>query len=334
MKIKLKMILLVLLVIFLVVAGYFFVGVAPHPKGGVVFGVNFSPKHAQNLKLDWRENYLALLDDLNVKNLKIIVHWDWVEGERDKFYFDDLDWMKTEAEKRGAKIILVIGMKTGRWPECHVPEWASLLTKAEQQERVLKLVREIILRYNNSETVWAWQVENEPFFPFGECPWSDFNFVEEEIALVRSLDSQKRPVLFTDSGEGSFWIKAAKLGDMVGITMYRRAWFSQLERYVDYPLPPVFYWRKANIIKKIFNKKVMVTELQAEPWGPKLLYDVSVEEQEKTMNLEKFRENIDFAKRTGLSDFYLWGSEWWYWMKTKQGKPEIWQEAQGLFKQQ
>ena len=32
-----------------------------------------------------------------------------------------------------------------------------------------------------------------------------------------------------------------------------------------------------------------------------------------------------------LKEFYLWGAEWWYWMKEKQNKPEIWDEAKKLF---
>ncbi len=71
--------------------------------------------------------------------------------------------------------------------------------------------------------------------------------------------------------------------------------------------------------------------MQAEPWGPTLLYDSPLEEQEKTMNLEQFRENIEFAKKTGFKEFYLWGAEWWHWMKEKQNKSEIWNEARKLF---
>ena len=62
-----------------------------------------------------------------------------------------------------------------------------------------------------------------------------------------------------------------------------------------------------------------------------LLYDSPLEEQKKTMNLEQFRYNVDFAERTGLDEFYFWGGEWWYWMKNRQGQPQIWQEAKKLF---
>lgn len=324
------MILTILLIVFLIIFFYLFVGRPPESQE-ITFGVNFSQKHAQNLGLEWKENYLALLDDLEVKDIKLISHWDLIESEKDKFNFDDLDWQIEEAGKKEARVILVIGIKTGRWPECHIPEWAKALNKEEQQERILNLLQKIVLRYHNSKVIWAWQVENEPFFPFGECPWTDENFVKEEIDLVRALDNQKKPIIFSDSGEGSFWITAAKLGDIIGITMYKKAWFKQLKMYIYYPLPPVFYWRKANLIKKIFNKKVIVVELQAEPWGPKLLYDVSLKEQEKTMNLDRFKYNVNFAKESGFNEFYLWGAEWWYWLKTKQNLPAIWSEAKGLF---
>lgn len=329
-----KKIMIILLIIFLPVALFvlylFFIGVQPAEK--IAWGVNFSQKHAKDLGLDWKENYLALLDDLGSKNLKVAAHWDLIEPEKDKFYFDDLDWQINEAEKKGAKLLLVVGMKTPRWPECHIPGWAADLSKEKQQEEILDLIKNIVLRYRESSSIDMWQVENEPFFFFfGDCPRVDKEFLRKEIELVKSLDPQKRKVLISDSGEGSFWVMAARFGDIVGTTMYENVWVRQLGIYFRYPLTPNFYGNKAKIIKNFFDKEVICVELQAEPWGPKLLYDTSLEEQEKTMNLEQFRKNIEFARKTGLKEFYLWGGEWWYWMKEIQGRPEIWEEAKKLF---
>lgn len=323
-------ILLVLLFLLLIFLGYLFIGTAPEAKT-ITWGVNFSQKHTKNLGLDWKKTYLALLDDLKVKNIKVAAHWDLLEPEDGKFYFEDLDWQIEEAEKRGAKILLVIGMKTTRWPECHIPEWAANLEKSQQQEEILRMLEAVVLRYRDSPVIWAWHVENEPFFPFGVCPWVDKGFVRKEVELVKSLDFLRRPVVMTDSGEGSFWIQSAQLGDIVGTTMYEKVWFRQMGVYIRYPIPPVFYWRKAQIIDKLFGKKVICVELQAEPFGPQLLYDAPLNEQEKTMNLEQFKKNIEFAKKTGFDTFYLWGTEWWFWMKEKQNRPEIWNEAQKLF---
>ncbi len=334
LKRVLKRVLLLILIIFialsLIFVSYLFIGKVD-PVKEITWGVNFSQKHAQNLGLNWQRTYLALLDDLNVKNFKLVIHWDLIEPEKDKYYFDDLDWQMVQAENRGVKLLLVIGMKSGRWPECHLPDWVKNLKKEEQQKEILEMLEKVVLRYRDSKAIKYWQVENEPFFPFGECPWADKKFLKKEIVLVKSLDIYNRPIVISDSGEGSFWIHTAQLGDIVGITMYKKVWFSQFGFYIHYPFPPAFYWKKAQIIKKIFGKKIICVELQAEPWGPILLYDLPLEEQKKTMNLEQFKYNIEFAKKTGLDTFYLWGAEWWFWLKEKQQKPEIWEEAKKVF---
>jgi len=330
MKSKIKMILLIFLALFLISAGYLFLGFS-FPAKEIKWGVNFSQKHTELLGLDWKETYSALIDDLGVKDIKLAAHWDLIEKEEGIYNFEDLDWQIKTAGDKGTKIFLVIGMKTPRWPECHIPGWAKGFNKEKQQEKILNLIEKIVLRYEDSKTISMWQVENEPFFPFGDCPWTDKDFLKKEIAKVKSLDRQNRKVLISDSGEGSFWFSAASFGDIVGTTMYRKVWIHQLGIYLNYPFPPIFYSRKAQIIKNIFKKEVICVELQAEPWGPKLLYDSPLEEQEKTMNLTQFKKNIEFAKKTGMDEFYLWGAEWWYWMKVKQNNSEIWQEAEKLF---
>lgn len=325
---------LIFALIFILLLGTFlFVG-SPPPAKEIKWGVNFSQKHAENLGLDWKKSYLALFDDLNAKYIKLATYWDLIEPREGEYNFEDLDWQIEKAEEKGANILLVIGMKTPRWPECHIPEWAKSLDKEKQQEKILKLIEKITLKYRERISLNSWQVENEPFFPFGDCPWVDKEFLKKEITLVKSLDVQNRPIVISDSGEGSFWFQAARHGDIVGITMYKKVWFHQLGIYFTYPFTPTFYWRKAEIIRNLFNKEIICVELQAEPWGPVLLYDSPISEQEKTMNLEQFQKNIEFAQKTGLKEFYLWGAEWMYYLKEKHNQPAIWEEAKKLFHQQ
>ena len=108
-----------ILILFLLIVSFFFIGNSPRPEK-ITWGINFSQKHAENLGLNWKETYLALLDDLKVKNIKLITHWDLIEPNKDDYRFEDLDWQIKKAEDYNAKILLVIGMKTGRWPECHI----------------------------------------------------------------------------------------------------------------------------------------------------------------------------------------------------------------------
>ncbi|MCX6720762.1 MAG: hypothetical protein NTW11_03070 [Candidatus Staskawiczbacteria bacterium] len=329
----------VILALLAIVFCYFFVGKAKVPQN-ITWGVDFSQMQAQALGLDWKDTYSAIIDDLGVKNIKIHTQWDWVEGKHGEFYFNDIDWQLAQAKGPkgypGVNIIYVVGMKSGRWPECHIPKWADGLAEQQQKDAVLNYIKTVVQRYKDNPAIINWQVENEPLFKFGECPswyYTDKDFLKEEVALVKSLDPSRK-VIVSDSGEGSMWFGVAKIGDIVGTTMYREAWAhisNSLGFYFHYLFSPVYYSRKALLIKEIFGKNVICIELQAEPWTPRPFYDVPLAEQSKTMNLEIFKENIEYAKNTGLDTFYFWGTEWWYWMKEKQNQPQIWQEAQKLF---
>jgi hypothetical protein len=87
---------------------------------------------------------------------------------------------------------------------------------------------------------------------------------------------------------------------------------------------------------KTFAKqdKVVVIELQAEPWISGYTTECPLEEQFKSMNKEKLADNIVFAKKVGFPEVYLWGVEWWYWLKVEKAHPELWDTARELFKNQ
>jgi len=327
--------LLIIIATLAVVFCYFFAGKAPVSQN-ITWGVDFSQMQAESLKLNWKEAYLSIIDDLGAKNIKLHTQWDWVEGKQDKYYFNDIDWQLAEAKNNGVKIIYVLGLKSGRWPECHIPAWASSLAKDQQQEKLLKYIKTVVLRYKDNPAIINWQVENEPLFKFGTCPdwyYDGGKFLAQEVALVKFLDPS-RPVIISDSGEQSNWFGAAKIADIVGITMYREVWAHVADGwgfYLKSFLSPVTYWRKALLIQKLFNKSVICIELQAEPWASKPFYDVPLLEQAKTMNPEIFGKNVEYAKETGLDKVYMWGVEWWYWMKTTQNQSQIWDSAKALF---
>lgn len=321
----LRRVLISLCIIFALFFVFFFIGL-PHKTQSVVWGVNFSQKHSSLLGLDWKKNYLAIVDELKPQRLKLIAHWDIIEPKKEQFSFEDLDWQLEEAGKRGIKVLLVVGMKTPRWPECHIPAWAAMRSKKEQERYILKMLETVVGRYKNSTVIWGWQVENEPFLSFGDCPWQDNDFLKEEIALLR-LHDPDRPVVLSGSGEWSSWIREARLADVVATTLYRKVWIPEIGRYVSYPFPPTLYARKKFLIEKFFHTRVIIGELQAEPWGRILLYDLPLTEQIRTMDENQFRGALTFARKTNFDEIYLWGAEWWYWMKEKQGNDFFWDEA-------
>ncbi len=325
-KFLIKFILSLIIVAF----AFMFLGMERENKN-IIWGMNFSQKYASQLSSDYRKTYLALLDDMGVKNIRVAMHWDLIEKQQGVYDFSDLDWQITQASQRGVKIIPVIGMKTTRWPECHIPQWAGDIGKERQQEAIKALLEKIVLRYKDNESIEYWQIENEPFFSFGQCPWQDEGFLRKEIELTRSLD-KKRGIILTDSGEGSLWFKTAQLADVVAVTTYRNAWFSEYKKYIEYPFPPTFYNRKMLLIKALFGKDVFCGEFQAEPWGPAPTYELPYEEQLKSMDLNRFKDNISYAKKTDYKRIYLWGGEWMFWAKEKGHDSMIWEEAKKLFK--
>lgn len=149
---------------------------------------------------------------------------------------------------------------------------------------------------------------------------------------MRKLD-YLRPIILTDSGEFGLWFRTYKRADIFGTTMYRvvQSRFLPIGNF-KYPLGPDFFKIKDAIMENLFGKKEIINiELQAEPWLKKRPPDISIEEQLKAFSLDQFKENIEYARQVGFEKNYLWGAEWWYWMKQKQGHREFWEEAKKLF---
>lgn len=332
-----KKIFFVYILVLIVLVGLFLLQHWPdfHQYPRPIFGISFSRLKAEELGLDWREAYLKILDDLKVKKIRLAVYWHDLEPSPKRYFFDDLDWQLKEAEKRGVKLILAIGQRVPGWPECHFPDWARNLNQLERERNVLVLLKKIVERYKNQSIIEAWQVENEPLFKgFGLCPQPNKIFLEQEVKLVRTIDPY-RPIIVSDSGELSDWLGVAKQADILGITIYRTVWSQYLKRYFNYFLPPAFYQLKAFLVKKIGGvEKVIVVEFQAEPWSPKgPLIGIPLEEQFKSMSFDRWQENLIYAQRTGFSEIYLWGAEWWLWLKEKMADGRFWQAAKNLFNQ-
>lgn len=293
-------------------------------------GMTFSSKYAASIGLDWKANYIAMLDDLQIKKIRIPVYWDLVEPKEGEFDFSDVDWQLDEASKRGAEIVLAVGQKTPRWPECNVPAWA-MQSDAIRKENILKYISVTMQRYKNNPVVKYWQIENEPFLTFGICPAPDGNLLDSEIAVARKIDNS-RPIIVTDSGELSLWVQAARRADIFGTTMYRTIWKKGIG-YYQYPIGPRFFQFKQVLIKLFAHQdNAIVIELQAEPWINGSTTDNTLEEQFKSMNPAQLRANVDYAEKVGFPDIYLWGVEWWYWLKETQGHPELWDTAKELYK--
>jgi hypothetical protein len=301
------------------------------PSGNIKYGVTFSPLASKALRQNWQDVYTQILDDLNVKILRIPSYWTDVEPESGKYDFSEVDFMVGEAGKRGAKVVLSVGMRQPRWPECHIPDWAKKLTKDKFQDKTKQLIEKTINRYKDNPAVESFQVENEPLFPIWAvyCNNPDPAFFKSEAVLARSLTDKK--IMTSASGEWDVWIPQMQVTDVLGISLYRRV-HNKYTGYFYYPLIPGFYSLKSNFSRWFApgNQKTIITELQAEPWfGDYNPLEMTTKEQRELFTMQMFKDNVGFAERTSFDEIYLWGVEWWYLMKQK-GDSEYWEYAKQL----
>lgn len=292
------------------------------------WGLTFSQKASRGYDVNWQENYKAVLAELKPSVIRLGVYWDDAERKRGEYDFSETDWLMDESKHFNTKIVLSVGMKVPRWPECHIPEWTKGLTTTEREEALLTYMRAVIERYRSHPALSVWQIENEPYLAFGECPARGESFLENEIALVKELDSG-RQILTTDGGEFGRWYKAAAQGDIFGTTMYRRTYAKFIGPIVgptEYPLTPSFFRFKEKIVRWVngeWEKPFIVVELQAEPWTDKPIKELTEADLQEHFSPDYFRETLAYAMETGFSEYYLWGTEWWYWKKL-QGDSRYW----------
>lgn len=305
----------------------------PTPKE-ITYGMSFNTMYAREIGLDWKETYDAIIDDLGVRDLRLAAHWPMVEPQPDVYNFSELDYQIEKAKSVGARVILAVGRRLPRWPECHIPNWAKDLEIAERQEVQLKYITEVINRYKDNPAIVMWQLENEPFlkvFAFEHCGELDVDFLTKEKNLIKELDSS-RQILVTDSGNLGTWAGAYSQGDAFGTSVYVHFWNADLGQFRTL-LPPWVYVAKENLMANIYGKKpTMLIELSAEPWLLEPIIKVPVEVQFTRMNLEKFEDILHYAEETKFDKQYLWGAEWWYWLKLNN-YPEMWERGKKLFPQ-
>ena len=298
----------------------------------ITYGISYNLPYVLELGLNPDVVFDAFVNDLKVRDFRLSTHWTLIEPIQNQF---DFTWMDTDirkVEKVNGHIILGVGRRLPRWPECHVPDWAKSLTWEEQKRELREYITAVVLRYKDSSAVTHWQVENEPYlslFAYDFCGNLDEAFLEEEIALVKSLDPT-RPVLVTDSGNLGTWNQAYRQGDAFGTSVYVYFWNPELGQFKSI-LPPWFYRVKENIMALLHGgKETFLIELSLEPWLLEPVTAVDIETQYSRMNIEKFNEIIAYAENTRYEKQYLWGGEWWYWL-SKNGHPEMWERGKELY---
>lgn len=321
----------IILIAAIIILGVIFILSRREIPSVITYGASFSKLHSNELNLDWKETYLAILDDLKVKHLRLSAHWTMIESSKGEYNFSEIDYQINEAEKRGADVILSVGLRLPGWPECHTPDWAINYDKNSKNQKILEYITKVVERYKNAPNLRYWQVENESFLRFATqyCEPIDETFLQSEIDLVRKLDPNHK-ILVTDSGELGKWYKARQYGDVFGTSVYLYVW-DNIFGPLRYPITPGFFRFKQNIIDLVSGpKQTILIELAAEPWLTRPIIKAPILLQLERMGIDKFNEIIEFNRKSAFSEQYLWGAEWWYYMKNN-GHSEFWERAKKLY---
>lgn len=322
--------------IFLIGFGLYILSFAGIVREDLKLGVSFSPRYAQSLGLEPKQTFTTMLDELEVSLIRLPVYWDEIEVREGNYDFSKMDFYLTETLKKNTKVILGVGLKQPRWPECHTPPWLSQLPRSDRDQKLLELIKTEVNYFKKYPHIIYWQVENEPFVDFGLCLKPDSQskaILEKEIEIVKNLDS--RPIMITESGELSSWIHSSRRADILGPTLYRTVW-NPYFGMIDYPFPPVFYHLKGKLVQLISgkpNQQIIISELQAEPWitGQRGIADVDPDALAKQFTVKKFGKHLNYARETGIKEGILWGVEWWYYMRSNN-HPEYVEFAKRLLK--
>jgi hypothetical protein len=297
-------------------------------------GVSFIPDYAQSLGLNPQSTMNALIG-IGVKQFRLVSYWNDIEPTQGEYNFSQLDWEFQQADTAHAKIILTLGLRQPRWPECHMPTWAQNEPVSEWQPQLETFIKAVVNRYKNSPSLESYQLENEYFLQgFGYCTNFSRSRLVSEYNLVKQTDPH-HPIIVGRSNNALGFPVNQPVPDEFSISIYRRVWdAAYTHRYIEYPFPAWFFGFLAGVQKIYDHKDMMIGELQAEAWPPhgQTIPQTSLAEQNKSFNATRFKDVVSYGKATGMRSIDLWGAEYWYYRKVILHDPSLWNVAKQEFK--
>jgi hypothetical protein len=288
-------------------------------------GTTFIQMNAEALNLDWKAAYKEIINEIGIKYIRIPIFWDQIEPEPGVFNWSAIEWQMQEAAKAKAKVLLVVGHRVPRYPECYAPTWTHDLNDQQFKQALFRMLKATVLHFKDHSALEAWQIENEPLAKILGKIWGGqqcrevIPWVAEEIQLVRSLDTHPTVVTYAFSPWTSSQLRdtLAFNSDVVAITLFNKLFFRSplysgyIEMFKMGLISPLrLAYQKA--VAEHQGKQFWIAELQAEPWGPDGPYQFEhPEDAYISMNPERLAETWKYATQAGISKLYLWGAEWW-----------------------
>jgi cellulase (glycosyl hydrolase family 5) len=308
-------------------------------------GTSFASWRAQARGLDYRAAFERVCG-MGLAVVRLSASWRDIAQAG----YGDLDWLLTYAADARQRVVLTVGMKALGWPEFYLPEGLNPSDRSVRR-RALQHVAGVVRRYRDNPALVAWQIENEPFNRSGpQAWWIPRRVVRREARLVRSMDPTRPLVVTTfahfdegldgaSSRHQSRWkrrlgltipaereaLTVLRRGDILGLDIYRSIGFidaggqERIGHAAADQLATVARWQR---IAGEQNKRVWVTEAQAEPWEARPR-DVPL-----TVQPQDVITLVNGLSGVGVETVLLWGSEYWLWRQDR-GDPR-WVDAVAL----
>ncbi len=289
----------------------------------MLWGTTFSHKKAAALKLDPFSTFIQIVN-LNFDYIRLGCYWDDIEPQKGIYNLSIIQSYLDYCELHHQQVILTIGRKAPHWPEFYFPEWTKTINASEVRESVYSLTEKVVQTCRKYTCITHWQIENEPLDPSGPdqliIPLEE---LQHQASIVRRLDKTKK-IIITVWGNDVLHLKLIQhiipLCDIIGLDLYYK-------QFVANVLSKSFYTgprqsdKELLLNKKLWNKPVWITELQAEPWeANNKLYQAA---NPKSINAILLEQNVDKAMLVHPETILLWGSEYWFWKKN-QGDSRMW----------
>jgi hypothetical protein len=339
---------LVLLVVYLVIEHQWY---TTAPEGNPEFGVNFSCKRAEFFGQDCITALETVLDGLGVRLVRLSVYWSDVEDRPGTYDWRSIDGQLDVILARGARAVVSIGAKAQRYPEYWFPTWLRLSANIppDVMPEDHPLVHQYLFPYLEAATrhvgahpaVEAIQVENEPFVHFkGHANGWRFRkeFVARELETVRAADGGVHRLVLSHASwlrRDVTWKWMLDQADVVGQSVYtkrqRGPWrWLYIFPYRIGPFTPYLPGQAREAGRR--NKELWIAELQAEPYERP---DVDVRTQPlpaiPSFSVRWLHDNLRLARRSGATRVYVWGVEWWLYLRDTRGDGELWELGKTLW---
>lgn len=285
------------------------------------YGVSFSIKQCRSFDIDPSACMDWLIEEGEFTRFRLMSYWNEHEQEPREYDFAELDWQIERVAAAGGTVSLCLGARQPRWPENHWPNWVWDLPYHQRTTALLRYITTVVERYKNQPVIVSYQLENEALLKqFGERPEVNRKRLRDEYRLVQYLDPLKPIVMSTSTSWGI--PMRNPIPDIVGFSYYTVIYRNGSYRTAFHT--PLLHRIRTWLIWLLWQKPVFIHELQLEPWGPANIWEMPLEEQDKSMSPQQIAKNLQLAQNVRTEQIDLWGGEWWYWRTVVKRDNSTW----------